>query len=85
MNTNPGKWTGIVALCVILGAATPVPADEYYEGIDINQRTVDGVRQPINTYLLKGRAARNPDPGAKGTIPKQTPLPQKKTKTTVQP
>ena len=85
MSTTPFIRAVMVAFCLVLGAAVPAAADEYYEGIDINQRTVDGVRQPINTYLLKGRAARNPDPGAKGTIPKQTPLPQKKTKTTVQP
>lgn len=56
MSTTPFIRAVMVAFCLFLGAAVPAAADEYYEGIDINQRQIDGKRQPINTYLQIGRA-----------------------------
>ncbi|MDK1388313.1 hypothetical protein QN224_23170 [Sinorhizobium sp. 8-89] len=48
---------------------------DHYPGVDINQRVIDGQREPINKYLLKRRnAAQRPDPGATGTINQQQPV-----------
>ncbi|MDK1494645.1 hypothetical protein QN219_32525 [Sinorhizobium sp. 7-81] len=48
---------------------------DHYPGVDINQRVIDGQREPINKFLLKrrGGAAQKPDPGATGTINQQQP------------
>ncbi|MCA1444851.1 hypothetical protein I6F07_32795 [Ensifer sp. IC4062] len=47
---------------------------DHYPGVDINQRVINGQREPINKFLLKRRgAAQKPDPGATGTINQQQP------------
>ncbi|RVJ46151.1 hypothetical protein FB009_103200 [Sinorhizobium medicae] len=72
----------VAAFCLLLGAAVPAAADEYYEGIDINQRQIDGKRQPINTYLLKRRAAtKEPPPSSTGSVPKPAPAAREPTPT----
>lgn len=85
MRTKPIIWAMMVAFCLFLGAAVPAAADEYYEGIDINQRQIDGKRQSINTYLLKRRAAaQEPPPSTTGSVPKPAPAARAPT-TTVRP
>ncbi len=84
MSTIPIIRAMMVAFCLFLGAAVPAAADEYYEGIDINQRQIDGKRQPINTYLLKRRAAQKPPSSATGSVPKPAPAAREPT-TTVRP
>jgi hypothetical protein len=50
---------------------------DYYGGLDINQRVIDGQREPLNKYLLKRRGgAQRTDPGTTGTI-KRTQPPRK--------
>ncbi|WFU51303.1 hypothetical protein [Sinorhizobium terangae] len=42
---------------------------DHYPGIDINQRVINGQREPLNKYLLKRRGTvQSPDTGATGTI-----------------
>ena len=62
--------TAVVALFAVLGAPVPASAEfDYYEGIDINQRVINGQLEPINKFLLKRRVAvERPPPGATGTI-----------------
>jgi hypothetical protein len=85
MSKIPISRAMMVAFCLILGAAVPAPADEYYEGVDINQRQIDGKRQPINTYLLKRRAAQERPPAATGSVPKPAPATRAPTTSTVRP
>jgi hypothetical protein len=86
MCKTPKKRTVIILFSLVLGAAAPAGADEYYEGIDINQRTIDGQREPINKYLLKRRGAtQTPDTGATGTINKQVKPPARPPATNAQP
>lgn len=47
MSTTPFIRAVMVAFCLFLGAAVPAAADEYYEGIDINQRQIDGKDSPL--------------------------------------
>lgn len=79
--------TAAVALSAVLGASVPASAEfDYYEGIDINQRIIDGQREPINKFLLKRRGAvQRPDPGATGTIDTREQRPTKQPETFVQP
>ncbi|WP_457661385.1 hypothetical protein [Sinorhizobium medicae] len=79
MSTIPIIRAMMVAFCLFLGAAVPAAADEYYEGIDINQRQIDGKRQPINTYLLKRRAATKES--STGSVPKPAPAAREPTPT----
>lgn len=49
---------------------------DFYGGVDINQRTIDGEREPLNKYLLKRRnATQENDPGAAGpqSVPQKRP------------
>lgn len=79
--------TAQVALFAVLGASAPASAEfDYYDGIDINQRVIDGQREPINKYLLKRRGAtQRPDPAATGTINTPEQRPAEKPPTIVQP
>ncbi|MFC0808639.1 hypothetical protein ACFHWW_24870 [Ensifer sp. P24N7] len=86
MCKTPKKRTVMILFSLVLGAAAPAGADEYYEGIDINQRTIDGQREPINKYLLKRRGAtETPDTDATGTINRQVKPPARPPATNAQP
>lgn len=78
MGQVPKNQAAITAFSV--ASATPVPADDYFERSDINRRPIDGERQPIDTCLLKRRAAARPDPGATGTVTKSVPTQANKRK-----
>ena len=85
MSKIPRIRAATIAFSMLWGTTAPAAADEYYEGVDINQRVIDGERQPINTYLLKRRAATKPDPGATGTINRPVQPPAKRPATPAQP
>ncbi|MEY9200116.1 MULTISPECIES: hypothetical protein [Sinorhizobium] len=86
MYKTPTNRAAVIVFSLVLGAAAPTAADEYYDGIDINQRIIDGQREPINKYLLKRRdAAQRPDPGATGTINRPVKPPPKNPATNAQP